>query len=145
MGSCCTKDVLENATMENTEAFSLNGVKCFTKIIEVYDGDTVTLAFPFAGGVYKKRCRIEGVDCAEIRTKNLDEKKVGFEAKDFLSGFVLNKKVWTEFIEDKNDKFGRLLAIIHYNGTTLDKTMIEHHFGYEYHGGKKIPFEEWYY
>lgn len=49
------------------------------KIIEVYDGDTVVCEI-------RKRVRIRLLDCwaPEIRTKNKDEKKKGYESKDHL-------------------------------------------------------------
>ena len=69
MGICCSKKSLENTTIDVPE-FSLSGYKCYCKVLDVYDGDTITLGFIFSKNIYKKRCRLEGIDCAEIRTKN---------------------------------------------------------------------------
>ena len=50
------------------------------KIIEVYDGDTVVCEI-------RKRVRIRLLDCwaPEIRTKDKDEKKKGYDSKDHLT------------------------------------------------------------
>jgi micrococcal nuclease len=139
------KVILENVTMENTLPFTLKGLKGRSKVLEVYDGDTITIAFSFYGSFFYKRCRITGVDCAEIKTRNEAEKKVGIEAKAFLSDLILNKIVWTEF-SDKEDKYGRLLAYVYLNegGERIDQIMIKNRFGYAYNGEKKKKFEEWY-
>jgi micrococcal nuclease len=155
MGLCVTKNDdnkvddnkidLFSATMENTPEFTLKGHSCNGKIVEVYDGDTITVAFDFGGAIYRKRCRVDGVDCAEIRTKNSEEKKFGLETKEYVTNLILNKIVWVEFNEKKNDKYNRLLGkiFLEKGGETLDKILIRCGMGYEYHGGKKKAFSEW--
>ena len=143
MGNCILIQKLEKCTMDNTEKFVLNGQSMYGKVIDVYDGDTVTLAFSYKNILWQHKCRIYGLDCAEIRTKNLQEKKVGHEAKTFLSNLILNKIVWIDFIENKNDKYGRLLASLKLNDQHIKTLMIENNFGYEYEGGKKVTFEDW--
>jgi len=145
MGNCCSNQILlSEATLDNSIELTLQGVHCEGKVLEVHDGDTLTLAFIFGQQLCYKSCRIEGVDCAEIRSKNVEEKKVGLEARDFLSQLVLNKIVWVEF-SDKKDKYGRLLANIypHKGGESLAKILIDKRYGYPYHGEKKQKFAEW--
>jgi len=146
MGNCCSgqNSPLNMITLDVPE-FSLSGYKCESKVIEVYDGDTVTLGFFFSGNIFKKRCRIEGIDCAEIRTKNLEEKEYGLKTKEYVQNLLLNKIVWVEFSEDKKDKYGRLLAKIYLEkgGKSVDKMLVDDGWGYEYHGEKKRKFEEW--
>ena len=89
----------------------LNGVKCYAKCVGCYDGDTVTLVFPFADDYYYSSCRCMGYNTAEIRTKDSDEKKRGIEARDMLRELILDKIVFVEF--GPNDKYGRPLATIH--------------------------------
>jgi len=149
MGNCCSEQnmVVPNlalATLENTPELTLVGHKCEAKVVDVHDGDTITLAFILNGTIYHKSCRVAGVDCAEIRTKNKDEKKLGLEATEFVKGLVLNKIIWAEFT-DKADKYGRLLATIYFQkgGEPLNKILIAKKYGYEYHGEKKKKFDEW--
>jgi|688.fasta_scaffold965060_2 endonuclease YncB( thermonuclease family) len=136
---------LQDASIDNSSEFGLTGVCCQTKVVDVYDGDTLTLAFIFRDQIYHKKCRVFGVDCAEIRTKNLAEKKHGYEAKNFVQNLILNKIVWSEF-SDKNDKYGRFLVKIYpeKNGQSLDQILIHQGLGYEYHGQKKMDFDQWY-
>lgn len=150
MGNCCTQEnilptpSLDLATLENTAEFTLQGHKCDAKVVDVHDGDTITLAFVFGGKIFHKSCRVEGVDCAEIRTKNIEEKNTGLEARNYVKDLLLHKIVWAEF-SDTNDKYGRLLASIYpqKGGESLDKTLIAMNYGYEYHGEKKIKFDHW--
>lgn len=139
MGSCCSSQAdLESATMENTEEFCLSGRKMYAKVLSVYDGDTMTIAFDFQGKLYHKSCRVDGVNCPEIRTRDEHEKKMGLKAKEFVTNMILNKIVWTEF-SMKNDKYGRLLAKIYpeKNKDSLDLILIREGLGNEYHGGSK--------
>ena len=130
--------------MENSPEFTLAGQQCEAKVIDVYDGDTVTLAFVFAGHIFRKRCRVDGVDCAEIRTNSAEEKGVGLEAKEFVTALLLNKIIWVEF-STEGDKYGRLLGKIYTKkgGVSLASMLISHGYGYEYHGEKKQKFEDW--
>lgn len=136
MGSCLTRNKLEDCTMENTEEFSMKGRRIKAKVIEVYDGDTVTLAFKFDSSFYRKRCRVKGVDCPEIRSKSEDEKNRAIQAKLFVRDLVLNKVVFAVF-DSKEDKYGRLLADILVNDMKLSEIIIEKGHGYSYDGGKK--------
>jgi len=138
---------LSSATLENTPEFSMVGYIGLVKVIDVYDGDTVTLAFPYKGLICQHKCRIDGLDCAEIRTRNEDEKKFGYSAKENLTSLLLGKQVYSRF--EKTDKFGRLLAKLWFTpderaDTRVDLHMINQGFGYEYHGEKKLKFSEWF-
>ena len=53
------------------------------KIVQVYDGDTVVVEI-------RKRVRVRLLDCwaPEVRTKNVSEKKKGYESKDNLKKII---------------------------------------------------------
>jgi endonuclease YncB( thermonuclease family) len=144
MGSCLTSNyIVKNATLENTVSFSMIGKTCNVKIIDVYDGDTVTIAFLFQGVLCNQKCRVQGIDCAELKTHDDTEKKFGYEAKTYLESIILGKVVTAIF--EKTDKFGRLLAKLMYTEQeTLADHMIDRGFGYEYNGEKKLKFDEWF-
>lgn len=145
MGCICviTKDKsLSELNLDNTIPFSMEGKKIQGKVLSVYDGDTITIGFKFGNLYCHKQCRIYGLDCAEIRTKNLEEKKVGLEAKEFLRGWIEGKIVSIDF-SCGSDKYGRLLGKVEYNGVDVSEKMIEQKFGYAYQGEKKKTFEEW--
>ena len=145
MGNCTTVSNLSDATMDNSPEFTLAGQQCKAKVIDVYDGDTLTLAFVFTGRIFQKKCRVYGIDCAEVRTRNKKEKTIGLDAKQFVSDLLLNKIIWVEF-NQKDDKYGRLLGKIYpvKGGDTLASMLIAKGYGYEYHGEKKQRFGDWY-
>jgi endonuclease YncB( thermonuclease family) len=81
------------------------------KCVGVYDGDTITLTFPFANNYYYASCRCYGYNCAEIRTSDIDEKAKGIIARDRVRELILGKIVYVEF--GANDKYGRPLVTVH--------------------------------
>ena len=102
------KKELETYTAYNTEWLTLRGDYFMCKVIDVYDGDTVTVSFRYHGVPTKKKCRLSGIDTAEIRSQDEKEKKHARIAKDFLERLVLNKVVWIKCGDW--DKYGRLLG-----------------------------------
>ena len=157
MGSCITcinwkkyNDSIDltNYNSDNTPWLSLKGEKLRCKVIDVYDGDTVTLIIPWNKSVYKKKCRLVGMDSPEIRTKDLIEKAAGYDAKEFLNKTIGGKIIWVEC--DDWDKYGRLLVVIYVNksdlgtwGKSVNKLMIDKKLAYSYDGGTKSAFKLW--
>ncbi len=140
MGVCCSsnisqEDVLRNATLENTSPLSYNGFRKIAKVLSVYDGDTITIAIEFENKIRQERCRLIGIDTPEIRTKNLEEKKKGLEARDYLSNLILGKIIEVQCGEW--DKYGRLLVSISYNNININEHMKEKGYAKTYDGGKK--------
>ena len=66
--------------------------KC--KVTRVVDGDTVDIDIDLGFGVWlhKERVRIYGIDTPESRTRDLEEKKFGLMAKEFVKKFVKGDK-----------------------------------------------------
>jgi micrococcal nuclease len=56
------------------------------KIVKVVDGDTTDVDIDLGFGVWmkKQRVRFYGVDTPESRTRDLEEKKYGLMAKQFV-------------------------------------------------------------
>ena len=114
------------------------------KVVEVYDGDTVTVVFFCGLRRLKQKVRIYGLDTPEIKPlKSLanrdDEIKRAKAARDFLKDMILNKVV---FLDARGkEKYGRLLCSVHIKvGCSLlniEKMMIENGHGVAYFGGKK--------
>lgn len=59
--------------------------------MEVYDGDTITIATPLY--VYKFNVRILGIDTAELKTNGVVEPSERYFARDALSNLILHKVV----------------------------------------------------
>ena len=68
----------------NTPLFSLNGKTFTAKVVDVYDGDTITVVFKVFNQYYKWNCRIMHVDTPEIKTKDKIEKERGIFVRNKL-------------------------------------------------------------
>ena len=84
--------------------------KC--KMIKVVDGDTVDVDIDLGFGVWmrKQRIRLYGIDTPESRTRDLEEKKYGLAAKDFLVKWTNAGGLVLKTHKDDRGKFGRILG-----------------------------------
>ena len=59
-------------------------------VVKIVDGDTVDVDIDLGFGVWlkKERIRMFGIDTPESRTRDLEEKKYGLAAKEFLTGML---------------------------------------------------------
>tara|TARA_B100000519_G_scaffold88697_1_gene76892 strand:+ start:2176 stop:2568 length:393 start_codon:yes stop_codon:yes gene_type:complete len=109
------------------------------EIKKVVDGDTVDIVIDLGFSLTKKeRVRLAGIDTPESRTKNLEEKELGLDAKDFLErrlndSIGYNLKVKTE----KDGKYGRMLGWFIIGEINLNKEMVERGYAWKYDGGTK--------
>ena len=127
-----------------------NNVKLKAEVIEIYDGDTITVKTNFPGVwtrsendlqplPIKFKLRMIGYDCAEKRTKNKNEKRMSLIARQALCDKILNKEV---DLECKSlDKYGRLLAIVKHNGENVNDFMVKKNYAYVYGGKTKAKVE----
>ena len=107
------------------------------EVVKVVDGDTVDLNIDLGFNLTKKeRVRLAGIDTPESRTRDLKEKELGIEAKEYLERRLSdgeNLKVKTE----KDGKYGRMLGWIYISETNINKEMVQRGYAWEYDGGKK--------
>lgn len=133
------KKRLLNANPDDIPNFSFNGYNTYARVVRVYDGDTITILFQYHKRIYKYSCRIYGIDTPEIRTRNEEEKIKGYEARDFLSSYILEQIIKVHFLDF--DKYGRPLVnlYIKINGDYIDiaKLMISQGYAKPYFGGTK--------
>lgn len=94
------------------------------QIIDVYDGDTVTIDIDlgFDAHVLNQKFRLYGVDAPELRGEN---KEAGKTAKQALKERVLGKEVLIHTIKDKKDKYGRWLCEIWLDGENINQWLID--------------------
>jgi endonuclease YncB( thermonuclease family) len=143
MGNLCA-DLCLARQNNNMSLYELKGnFRC--KIVDVYDGDTVTIILINKLGFEKHKLRMYGYDSPEMKPKlnhpNRDEeKRKAAEAKKYLSDLVLNKIL--EFESMGYDKYGRLLGKLHKSNKcsrkiNINELMIKQGHGYPYYGGTK--------
>ena len=123
------------STTSSVPFFTLKGHKCRAKVVHVYDGDTIHLVFEFLGQMFKWHTRIAHVDTPELKTKNQEEKKMGYEARDKLRELIDNKLV--DIVCLDFDKYGRVLAEITYNNERVDEWLIKNGYAKSYEGKTK--------
>ena len=118
------------------------------KIIRVVDGDTVDVDIDLGFGVWlhKERVRIYGIDTPESRTRDLEEKRYGLAAKEFVKEFVRDKGGSNIVLRtrkyDAKGKFGRILGDIIVDNVSMSETMIKEHHAVPYHGQSKEEIAE---
>lgn len=84
------------------------------KVVSVYDGDTITCLVDLGFKIsIKEKFRLYGINTPEIRTKDLQEKKLGYEAKEKLEELIKDKEVY--LVVMKKGKFGRWISKIFLN------------------------------
>ena len=118
------------------------------KITRVVDGDTVDVDIELGFGVWlhKERVRIYGIDTPESRTRDLEEKKYGLAAKEFVKEFVRDKGGSNIVLRtqkyDAKGKFGRILGDIIVDNVSMSDTMIKEHHAVPYYGQSKEEIAE---
>ena len=111
--------------------------KC--KLVRVIDGDTVDIDIDLGFGVWlrKQRIRMYGIDTPESRTRDLEEKKYGLAAKEFLQKWTGAGELTIKTHKDAKGKFGRILGELWTFETNINQKMVEEHHAVEYHGQSK--------
>ncbi len=112
------------------------------RVIKVYDGDTITIAARIPKSkdrkIYKFNIRLNRIDCPEIKTTNITEKKYGLKIRDILNEKIMNKMIKLKIIN--TDKYGRYLAEISYKKENINNWLLDNKYAIYYDGGKKIEF-----
>ena len=114
-------------------------------IVRVVDGDTVDVDIDLGFGIWlkKQRIRLFGVDTPESRTRDLEEKKYGLLAKEFVKSYL--QKDSEQIFQTKTDergKFGRILGEFVADDTTVNQLLIDTHNAVAYHGQSKEDIAE---
>lgn len=116
----------------NAESFRLTANEGL--MIRNYDGDTCTLVVVLNNQFVKFNCRLSGINCAELKTKDATEKEKAIKAKEYLAQYK-NQILKCEF--GAFDKYGRPLVILYEpqnNNETINQKMIDLGFAKAYNG-----------
>ena len=116
-------------------------------IDRVVDGDTIDVTIDLGFDLYKKeRVRVAGVDTPEKRTRDLEEKALGYDAthwlEDKLNGAIAGDDdliIRTELVGGMG-KYGRLLGWLYIGDAelSLNEMMIDEGYAFSYDGGTKV-------
>jgi micrococcal nuclease len=111
-------------------------------VLKVVDGDTIDASIDLGFDIsLSKRIRLAGIDSPESRTRDLEEKALGLETKEWLKKTLEDAKdilIKTEK-PDSTEKYGRIIGHLFINGqeTSLNNQMIDEGYALPYDGGKK--------
>jgi micrococcal nuclease len=113
------------------------------KVENVVDGDTIDVLIDLGFDIlFASRVRLAGIDTPESRTKDLAEKALGLEAKEYLKKSLKDSKsvvIKTEKM-DSSEKYGRILGWVYVDGNTvsLNDMMINDGYAWGYMGDTKV-------
>jgi micrococcal nuclease len=113
------------------------------KVENVVDGDTIDVLIDLGFDIlFASRVRLAGIDTPESRTKDLAEKALGLEAKEYLKKALKDAKsvvIKTEKM-DSSEKYGRILGWVYVDGNTvsLNDMMINDGYAWGYLGDTKV-------
>lgn len=150
-GTCytCADPELESGI--KGKDFNLEGLRFRAKVVDVYDGDTVTIQFRHGGKICQMKARMAGYDSPEMKPKRdaphrEEEKRAAIVARDALRGIIGDQMVYIHCGEF--DKYGRLLVTIFKpcgflglkDGHNINEWMMTEKHGVPYGGGTKKEF-----
>ena len=148
----------------DTPIFTLNGMTTYARVVNVIDGDTLSLVIPLFDKYFKFSVRIYGIDTCEIHSNDAEIKDKGLKAKyrvvemlskkDIKDVLCISRKqiielfntniciVWIECLEF--DKYGRLLANVFFDNKTknIADILVFEKLAYRYDGGPKLSEEQ---
>ena len=119
------------------------------KLERVVDGDTIDALIDVGFDIWiKKRIRYSGIDTWESRTRDLEEKAKGLEAKARNKELLMEVSSKPGYFRLKSfgvGKYGRVLGEIYIEDKegkqyNINKTLISEGHAYVYDGGKKKVF-----
>ena len=119
------------------------------KLERVVDGDTIDALIDVGFDIWvKKRIRYSGIDTWESRTRDLEEKAKGLEAKARNKELLMEVSSKSGYFRLKSHgvgKYGRVLGEIYIEDKegkqyNINKTLISEGHAYIYEGGKKKLF-----
>uniref|UniRef100_A0A6C0LF39 TNase-like domain-containing protein n=1 Tax=viral metagenome TaxID=1070528 RepID=A0A6C0LF39_9ZZZZ len=143
----------------STPELSVNGLKTFGRLVEIYDGDTVKVVLNAFGSYYKFTIRLNGIDTCEMKSKDKVLQEYGVKARDRLFEILTDKRVITKndikTILDTDvylvwveccakDKYGRVLANIYKNkddNKSVSDILLDEKLAYKYEGKTKLTDE----
>ena len=113
------------------------------KIENVVDGDTIDVLIDLGFDIlFQSRVRLAGIDTPESRTRDLAEKALGLESKEYLKKALKDAKsiiIKTEKM-NSSEKYGRILGWLYINGETVsvNDMMINDGYAWGYLGDTKV-------
>lgn len=153
-----------------TPYFSLDGVKSWCRVVDVYDGDTLTLVAPYKdkSNAIKISVRLLGIDTCEMKSRLSENRDKSLRARNRVIQLLTGRQeqitvrtyrkdiqqifkdtlciVWVEF--QGMDKYKRVLAHVYpasctsANSESISNILLREGLAFEYFGGTKLNEDE---
>lgn len=149
-------DLFKPYTIDTTPAFTLPVTDTLARVVNIYDGDTITVVFPVFEKYYKFSVRLAGIDTCEIKSKDPANKKLALKARDRLFSLSTRHDECTDtdgikrYLNDNvvvvrlfiqgYDKYGRLLCKVTSPDGHMDfaDILLNESLAYKYTGETKL-------
>jgi endonuclease YncB( thermonuclease family) len=145
-----------------TPEFTLNGTCTNGRLVDIIDGDSLSIILPVFDNYYRYSVRINGIDTCELKSKNQENKTLALQARSCLLKLVtgkdysttlsrqeikqiLNENVFVVYLKCLDfDKYGRLLAEIYTIGSHVcfSQHLLDNKLAYRYTGQTKLTETE---
>ena len=148
----------------DTPLLNLDGWCGWARVVDIYDGDTITAVVRFRGEPVRVFVRLMGIDTCELRSSCATNKRLAYRARDRLLALITGTETSTWESKSRReirdgldavcaavymqcedtDKYGRTLAKVA-PGEDLRPyamTLVDERLAYEYDGGRKLTDDE---
>jgi endonuclease YncB( thermonuclease family) len=144
-----------------TPEFTLNGTCTTGRLVDIIDGDSLSIILPVFDNYYRYSVRINGIDTCELKSKNQVNKTLALQARCCLLKLVtgkdypltstrqeikqiLNENMFVVYLKCLDfDKYGRLLAEIYTNSdVSFSQHLLDNKLAYKYTGQTKLTETE---
>lgn len=163
MGNCYSYQ-FKNYTLENTPKLFGDNKYYHVRVLDVYDGDTITVALKLNNKIYQFKLRLMGIDTPEMKSDNHKINEAAYKARNRLFDLITNitinntiKRKETEQLLSKKiymitiktyglDMYGRILADLYpYNNIShksFSEILLNENLAYKYDGKTKLKTDE---
>ena len=134
------KNKLLACTKATAPLFTLEGTTTPAKLYQFYDCDSFYMSIVLKGALTSFKCRLLGIDSAELRSKDAVEKKLAYEARDRMREIADNSVCMVSC--SSFDKYGRVLvSVVLPNGEDLATKILDEKLAFSYDGTRK--YTQW--
>lgn len=148
-----------NYNFNTTSSFSLNGLQTYGRVVQIHDGDSMTVILPLHDKFYKFSIRLARIDTCEVTSKISLNKTLAINAKKRLielvtsstndipniKKYLLNNIALVYIKCFDFDKYGRILASVYKDKDdplSFSEILVKEKLAYQYDGKKKLTEEE---
>jgi len=181
--NCCSNTSIKNNIQETIKKYEKYTMKTtpklfaendthYVRILDIYDGDTCTIALNLGNNIYKFSVRLKDIDTCELKSHSKQGLKNAFDARNRLFNLItkivnfdnnMSRKQMCDILSNSQevyivvittygmDKYGRILVNMYdsttYNGNdplnkSFSQILLDEKLAYPYDGRTKLTEDE---